>query len=142
MLLALSDLKVLEIAIRIGNNQNVGIGNFTPTGNDNPNSTLEVKGSISTAILTTTGDLTLSGIHHTIIIGSDGTITLPAASTCQGRIYIIKNPDTATNPASPDYSVTFATSAYLDSIGNNNPTSLPAGITKLQSDGTNWQQIN
>ncbi|SFW68204.1 beta strand repeat-containing protein [Cellulophaga fucicola] len=124
-------------AITIDATQNVGIGTTSP------NSTLHTGGSLATAILTTTGNLTLSDIHHTIIIGSDGTIALPAASTCQGRIYIIKNPDTATITASPDYSVTFTPgSSYLDSMGNNNPTSLPAGITKLQSDGTNWQQIN
>ncbi|ADY28444.1 hypothetical protein Celly_0609 [Cellulophaga lytica DSM 7489] len=124
-------------AITIDATQNVGIGITSP------NSTLHTGGSLATAIDDASGIIALGETQHTIIITGNSTITLPAANTCQGRIYIIKNPDTLAIPASPDYSVTFTPgSSYLDSMGNNNPISLPAGITKLQSDGTNWQQIN
>ncbi|QWX84293.1 hypothetical protein H0I23_01170 [Cellulophaga sp. HaHaR_3_176] len=123
-------------AIRIGNNQNIGIGDFTATGNTNPNSTLQVKGSFSTAIIKTTGDLTLTAAHHTIIIDGNHNITLPAANGATGRIYIIKTPTTAT--------ATITT--YINSFGEDSSSAttspLPAGITQLQSDGTAWQQIN
>ncbi|SMC32218.1 hypothetical protein, partial [Cellulophaga tyrosinoxydans] len=118
-------------AIRIGNNQNVGIGNFTPTGNTNPNSTLEVKGSVSTAILLTTANLTLTAAHHTIVITGNHNITLPSANTCTGRIYIIKKPTGSTA------SIT----SYINNVGTSSTIFNP-GVLQLQSDGANWQQIN
>jgi hypothetical protein len=69
---------------------NVGIGTSSP------NSTLEVAGSVATAIeiITTTSD-TLDETHHVVLVdddtaGSTVTITLPAASGLEGREYNIK----------------------------------------------------
>ena len=103
----------------------LGVGIATPT------STLHTDGSFATAIFTTVGDLTLSEVHHTIIIDGNHDITLPNANTCIGRIYILKKPTTLVS----------LISAYIDNLGASS-TTLDDGITQLQSDGTNWQQIN
>ncbi len=119
-------------AMRIDATQNVGIATTTPT------SKLHTS-SFATAITPTSSDLRLDETHHTVIIAGDHNITLPAASSCTGRIYILKNPDTSTITQSPDFSVTI--DDYLDSFGQTINT-LPSGVTQLQSDGIAWQQIN
>ncbi|WP_273272951.1 hypothetical protein [Maribacter polysiphoniae] len=107
-------------------NNRLGVGTTAP------NSTLHTGGSIATAIIKTTSDLTLDESHHTIIIDGDHAITLPAANTCIGRVYIIKN-TTAFTPA---------IDSYINSDGTANPTTIGLGVTQLQSDGSTWQQIN
>ena len=116
-------------ALRIDDNQNVGVGTTNPT------STLHSGGSFATSIIATSGNLTLTEIHHTIILTGDHNITLPTAGSATGRIYIIKNPITlGFNP-----SIT----GFIDRDGNSTlVTNIPVGVTQLQSDGTNWQQIN
>ncbi len=112
-------------ALRIDDNQNVGAGTTTP------NSTLETGGSFATSIQTTTGATTLDAGDHTVILGGNHNITLPGAGSCQGRIYVIKNP-TANTPT---------ISNYLDNTGAGS-TAIPANdFIWLQSDGANWQQI-
>jgi len=121
-------------AIRIGNNQNVGIGNFTPTGNTNPNSTLEIKGSLATAIERINGIFSLDETQHTIIITGASTITLPPVLANIGRIYIIKN---------PTFVVSVTGAGYTDLAGTTGITGIASNETiTLQSDGVEWQQIN
>ena len=95
------------------------------------NSTMQVKGSLATNIITTTTNLTLNETNHTVIVNANINITLPAANTCEGRIYIIKK-ITAGNAV---------ISSFLSSNGVAS-TSLGRGVLQLQSDGTTWQQIN
>ncbi|QKX03539.1 hypothetical protein HN014_00945 [Aquimarina sp. TRL1] len=95
------------------------------------NSTLQVAGSVATSIVTPTTNITLTEDHHTVIITTTLSTTLPAANTVNGRIYVIKN-TTAT---------TQAISSYRDA-NNTAQTTVPrSSILWLQSDGTNWQQI-
>ncbi len=96
------------------------------------NSTLQVNGSVSTAVNTTTSNLTLNETHHTVLVNSNSTITLPAANTCSGRIYIIKNSNnTAIN-----------SSSYLNEA-NISTGSIPANSTiQVQSNGTAWNLIS
>jgi len=96
------------------------------------NSTLQVEGSVSTSIISTTGNLTLTEDHHTIIITGAHSITLPAANTCEGRVYLIKN---RTNS---DQTI----STYTDLTNTNQTTVVSESILWVKSDGTNWQQIN
>ncbi len=96
------------------------------------NSTLQVGGSISTAIVRTTGNLTLTEDHHTIIITGAHNLILPNANTVIGRIYIIKNL-TANNRT---------ISRYRNDTGGTSTVIRNSRIHVLQSDGTEWQQIN
>ncbi len=96
------------------------------------NSTLQVNGSIATAITTTSSNITLNETHHTVIVNSNSTITLPAANTCEGRIYVIKN--TVGNPLN--------ISSYVTASGNNS-TNVPSNSTiELQSNGTTWNSLS
>ncbi|WP_165872290.1 PA14 domain-containing protein [Tenacibaculum sp. M341] len=128
---------VADAKTRFGININPNYVAVDPTYNESQagfniaNSTLQVQGSISKSIETVSANLTLTEDHHTILVTSAVTITLPAANTCTGRVYVIKN--------SSGNNLTL--SNYVDS-DNNNLTSFNGKILWLQSDGTNWQQIN
>ncbi|WP_445385593.1 beta strand repeat-containing protein [Robiginitalea sp. IMCC44478] len=99
----------------------------------NTNSTLEINGSFAPTLTTTTGVLTLSDAHHTIVIASSShTITLPAAGTANNRMYIIKNPNGAAT----------SISSYINETGASDSQVDAQSVLWLQSDGTNWQQIN
>ena len=112
-----------------GNNDNIRVG--VNMNGSVANSTLQVNGSVSASILSVSSAITLDETHYTIILTNNSAITLPAASTCKGRIYIIKK--TATGTAT--------ISAYLNSVGTSS-TTITNGVLQLQSDGTSWQQIN
>ncbi len=64
----------------------IGIGN----GNNAPNSTLDIKGSITKSIVTKSSAYTVSDNDYTIIVTAGTTITLPNANTCKGREYVIR----------------------------------------------------
>lgn len=100
-------------------------------GTTDPLSTLDVRGSISLNIATTVGHITLDETQYTIVLSGNHNITLPAANTCLGRLYVIKNP-TINTPT---------ISSYNDLIGTASTLINSEATIKLQSDGTNWQQI-
>ena len=115
-------------AMRIIANQNVGVGLTTPT------SKLHTGGSFATAINRLSGTINLNESHHTIIITGASTISLPAVGSFTGRMYIIKN---------PSFVVTATGTGYTNLAGALGTTVIPSGQTiTLQSDGTEWQQIN
>ncbi|MEP5911865.1 MAG: hypothetical protein ABJ277_00180 [Flavobacteriaceae bacterium] len=114
-----------DAVMTLKNDGKVGVGTTVP------NSTLETAGSFAASIVTTIGNITLGEANYTVILNGNHSITLPPANTCQGRIYIIKN-TTGFNPT---------ISSYFDSIGAAT-TTISNGVIQLQSDGTNWQQIN
>jgi hypothetical protein len=95
------------------------------------NSTFQVKGSVAANILTTAAALTLDETNYTVILTANVNITLPAANTCIGRIYIIKKTANGNSTISNFISNT-ATAT----------TTIARGVVQLQSDGTSWQQIN
>lgn len=90
---------------------NVGGGHFAFTKNDviteimsvrtdnsrvgvgvtNPNSTLEVNGSFAANIRNISAATTLDDTYCYVVMESGSSLTLPAASTCPGRVYHIKN---------------------------------------------------
>lgn len=112
------------------NNTDVRVG--IKTNGVVANSTLQIGGSVATAIFTTTANLTVGESHHTIILGGNHTITLPGAANCTGRIYVIKNPTTNTP------SIT----SYMNNSGTSTATISSKTSLWLQSDGANWQQIS
>ncbi|MCH2035304.1 MAG: PA14 domain-containing protein [Tenacibaculum sp.] len=95
------------------------------------NSTFQVVGSVSKSILSVNSNITLTEDHYTIVVTANSTITLPAANSCSGRIYVIKNVS----------GNTITISNYLNE-SNTSSTSIGAINLWIQSDGTNWQQIN
>jgi hypothetical protein len=104
----------------------VGVNNTAPV------STLDVAGSTGSAITTTSSNITLDATHGTVIITANTpTITLPAASGCTRRIYIIVNQTSGGRTIS----------SYKNMAGGNSTTTASQGSITLQSDGTNWYQI-
>jgi hypothetical protein len=95
------------------------------------NSTFQVRGSVAKNIVTTALALTLNDSHYTVILTANANIILPAANTCTGRIYIIKKTANGNSPISN----------FIDDAGVVANT-ISRGVVQLQSDGTNWQQIN
>lgn len=82
----------------IKSNGNVGIADTTPT------STLDVGGSFAAAISEETST-TLDDTNHFVVVDTDAgtqTIFLPAASTCAGRGYYIRNNGTSGNDVAID----------------------------------------
>ncbi|BFM44342.1 hypothetical protein CFS9_29830 [Flavobacterium sp. CFS9] len=118
-----------------GNSSDVRIG--ISTGGAVANSVLQVGGSVSLPIRVITGNTTLNDGDYTVILNpgsyySGTEITLPAASTCKGRVYIVKNISNSVRNIS-----TFI--AY----GGGTSTVLNGGrVYTFQSDGVNWQTIN
>ncbi|MDV7140700.1 hypothetical protein R3X28_17540 [Maribacter sp. TH_r10] len=95
------------------------------------NSTLEVNGSIATAITSPSSSLTLNETHHTVLVDSNRSITLPSANTCEGRTYIIKN--------THDSAITIST--FVDNTGTNSTSVASNSVVQLQSDGSSWHSI-
>ncbi len=110
---------------------NVGIGTSSPT------SVLHVNGAIAAAINNYAGtNQTLSSTDYMAInTGGACTWTLPSASTCSGRMYILVNNGTGSITLSP--AVTIANAATSNSLSN---TSGSNRIT-VASDGTNWVRV-
>ena len=130
-----------------GATANVGIGN----GNNAPNSTLSVNGSVSMPILvgTVDEDYTLTDSDYTYLTNGTSTgsadVTLPSAVGREGRIYIIKSVGTSSfgnfqtlrtsNSQTIDGAATFVL-FYNIFAGSGNDT------VTVQSDGSNWWIIS
>ena len=118
---------VLDYRLFLQNGGKIGINT------SDPQSILDINGSVSTPIMQTTANFTATDAHHTIILGDNHMVTLPAANTCEGRIYVLKNPN----------SFATAVSAYTNLEGVANILTLNNKSTIwLQSDNAVWQQIS
>lgn len=110
----------------------------TVLGAASGNSTLDVDGSFAADITATSTDITLSILHHTVVVDASGaarTITLPAAASTTRRIYYIIN-DTGTNTVTVDANAS-------EVIGSAGATTyvIPAvagNAVQIQSNGTKW----
>jgi hypothetical protein len=113
--------------LRITSTGLVGVGNITP------NSTLEVNGSVAHSITTTSSNLTLDATHYTVIItGGTPVITLPAASGCARRMYVIVNQTLLGRTIS----------SYISFSGGTSTTVGGQSSITVQSDGTSWYRIH
>ncbi|MCJ7465434.1 MAG: collagen-like protein, partial [Maribacter sp.] len=118
------------------NSQNLGFTNGkVGIGNTTPNSTLALSGSFSAPIRSTSVSTTLGVNDYTLIMTTvkDLIITLPAANSCIGRIYVLKNMGSGDNFTSVD---------YIKNDGNTDNKLQKNKIYWIQSDGTNWHWIN
>ena len=119
-------------------NKRVGVGLTDPT------STLSVEGSFATQVKDVTGtSTTLDDAASLVLMGSDNsncTVSLPAASSCTGRIYTFKR--LATTNESVLMRITPNGSDEID--GNNSSMSLDTqyNTLTLQSDGSRWWITN
>ncbi len=130
-------------AMRILNSGNIGIGTATP------NSTLHVSGSLALKyLLVEVNEYAITEFDYTLSVNngaSDWSIVLPDASTCPGRIYIIKRYDNNStglvtvdanscdvqSPATGSFNTTFDLTAW----GTQNQSVM------FQSNGSNWEAI-
>ena len=106
---------------------NVGIAGTTPT------SALHTT-SFGSAITTKTANYTLTASDYTVVFdGTSLTATLPAASTCTGRTYVLVNRNATALTTSVAY-LTLTT-------GVTSTTVTAASSVWIQSNGTNYYQI-
>ncbi len=122
-------LSATNVVVRVDTAGFVGIN---PLGF--PGSRLDVNGSFGNAIRVVSVNQTLGDDDHSIIVATGTgaiTITLPAATSCERREYIIVNRTGTDKTISP---------AYNDFSGTSTAAPANASIT-LQSNGTNWFRI-
>lgn len=101
-----------------------------------PTSFLHVAGSYAGEITTISTATTLTSSHQTILADATGgafTLTLPAASTCSGRIYRIKRINSGANAVTVDGNGSETIDGSLTAVFN----AQYDGFT-IQSNGTNW----
>jgi hypothetical protein len=118
-----------------GLDDNVRVG--IKTNGNVANSTLQVGGSLSLAINRLSGgSITLDDSHCSIVLTpgtySNPAVILPVASSCTGRIYIVKNYSNGTR---------YTNVNYRDRSGNNTTNLVDNRNFMLQSDGVEWQLI-
>ena len=109
---------------------NIGIGTNTPT------SVLQVAGPIATPIVSVSSAVTLTNSHSVLKVNTtagDITLTLPSASSANGRAYTIIKTDSSINKLI--FSQTIYGGDYTFTEAN-----VP-GEYVIQSDGTNWNLI-
>ncbi len=120
---------------------NVDIGNGLPT------STLQVQGSMATAVTSIMGNYTALGTDYTIVSrsASANSITLPDPTTCPGRIYMIVNNNTASSAITVSPSIDAGGGVSISTLGINstNPTTGYSGNKyTIQSDGNVWVLVS
>lgn len=115
--------------MRIDGTGRVGIGNNSPT------STLHVTGSVAMAITTKTANYTATASDYTIVCNNTGaiTISLPAASGCSGRVYVIKKISAVSNNVIIDPNG----AETIDGAATKTLT-VQYESAMIQSDGTSW----
>ncbi|MEO5593733.1 MAG: hypothetical protein ABIR15_12440 [Chitinophagaceae bacterium] len=117
--------------MRISGTGNVGIGN------NNPNSTLSVTGSLAVTYRSNSGVYTLLTTDYVVInTGAAATWTLPLANTCPGRIYRLLNQGTGVITLSQ----TVRTDAASTTVSL--PVTAGSNFYEILSDGTEWRRIN
>jgi len=93
---------------------------------------LKITGSIETRTTIISSSTTLGNTNYIVFVtgASSYLVTLPSASTCTGRNYILK----VTGGAK-------TISSFLDLTGSASTTLSNNTIYRLVSDGTDWQQL-
>jgi hypothetical protein len=72
---------------------------------DDPRHALDVAGSFGTAVVSTSGDITLDDTRSVILVSASGaarTVTLPSAVSIPGRWYLVKKTDASANTVTID----------------------------------------
>ena len=103
-----------------------------------PHSTIHYDGSEASAYETTDTSYALGTIDHTLFTEGEITVTLPSASTFDGRIYYIRNTD---QDASDDVTLDVTTGGGQIELSTSHTIENDTGVI-VQSDGTNWWLIS
>ncbi|WP_254639947.1 hypothetical protein [Chitinophaga sp. GbtcB8] len=114
------------------------MASITSNGPMVSNGPITAQGAVNMASVTVNRNTTLDETYYTVLadIGSNITITLPDASECRGRIYVIKKISNNTN------TITLAsTSGLIEDAATQTITGYKQCAT-LQSNGTNWYLIS
>lgn len=97
-------------------------------------SMLQTTGSFAAGVVLKSGSYTLAITDFTVVFdGTSLTATLPAASTCTGRIYVLVNRNATALTTSVAYNTL--------TTGVTSTTVTAASSVWIQSDGTNYYQI-
>ncbi len=108
----------------------VGIGTTTP------NSTLDVRGSLSVNYRAFTTSTSATTDNTLVFTGtSAATVTLPNATTCAGRVYYIKN--ASTTLPTPVLTIATVSSQTIDALSSW-LVDEPNEVVSVVSNGTNW----
>jgi hypothetical protein len=123
-------------AVRVGIGINTTTNGVTANGVV-ANSVLQVGGSLSLPIRSVTlatDNKSLDENDYTVIFKFVGvySVTLPAANTCKGRIYVLKNISGGTRTITQ----------FIDRSGAGITTLAINRVYSFQSDGTEWQLIS
>ena len=113
-----------------------GLGVLTAA---NPNSTLQVNGSVSTKMRSVTGATNILATDYTILINASSgasVANLPTAVGITGRIYIIKKTDSSGNAVTVN-----TTSSQTIDGATTYSLATQYKYVQVQSDGTNWSII-
>ncbi len=113
--------------------------NYLGIGTSTPNSTLDVRGSVSKAFSVKTANYTLTDVDYSLFVNANSgsiTISLPVASTCAGRVYVVKKIDSSSNNVVLDADG----SELIDSISSFTLIVQNQSVT-VQSDGSGWWVI-
>lgn len=114
----------------------IGVNESNP---QNLHSRFVCKGSIATQVTTVSANTTLTVDHHAVLVNASGgnrTITLPDATACSGRQYIIKKIDSSANTVT----ISAQTGQTID--GQSSVVlSTQYQFIKVVSDGQNWFKI-
>jgi len=104
-----------------------------------PKSTLEINGSMSQKVTAITSSTTLDATDNTVVCQNITaiTISLPAVSTCEGRVYTIKKDMSSTNNVTIDGDG----SETIDGAATYTLSDVQ-GALSIASDGTEWKIIS
>ncbi len=114
--------------VRVDTSGQVGIGTSSPT------STLQVNGSVAMNIVSKSANYTLTSSDYTVLCDASSagfTLTLPAASSCTGRIYRIIKIDETTNLLTFSTALRYSKNTSITTLNYNKTLT-------IQSDGTDW----
>ncbi len=107
------------------------------TANLNATSTVNIGGSVSVGVRAVSASSVIAATDNVIIAKPNGgviTLTLPAAATCKGRVYIIKNKGDGSN-------VTVKGNGAENIDAANTQNIADTKYIKIISDGTQWYII-
>jgi len=110
-------------------------------GTTSPNSTLDVRGSLSVNLRSFTASTTALSTDNSLVFTgtSAASVTLPDATGCGGRSYWIKN--ASTSGTTPVLTISTTSSQTIDGLSSWTLDE-PYEVIRVTSNGANWYVVN